>query len=60
MGENLCQLDNQTVSELQTLNSPKINDPMKTWANELNRSFLMEEVQRAKKHIKTNAHHTCP
>jgi hypothetical protein len=41
------------------LNSPKFNDPMKKWANELNRAFSMEEVQMAKKHIK-NAYHPCP
>jgi hypothetical protein len=31
---------------------PKINDPMKKWANEPNRAFSKEEVQMAKKHIK--------
>jgi hypothetical protein len=30
------------------LNSKKINDPMKKWAKELNRSFLKEEVQISK------------
>jgi hypothetical protein len=38
--------------ELKELNSPKINDPIKTTANELNRIFSKEEVQMAKTHMK--------
>jgi hypothetical protein len=38
--------------ELKKLNSQKINDPMKKWANELNRAFSKEEVQMAKKYMK--------
>jgi hypothetical protein len=34
--------------ELKKLNSHKINDPMKKWANELNRAFSKEEGQMAK------------
>jgi hypothetical protein len=34
------------------LNSPKLNDPMKKWAHELNRAFSKKEVQMAKKHMK--------
>jgi hypothetical protein len=30
--------------ELKKLNSTKINDSMKKWANELNRAFSKEEV----------------
>jgi hypothetical protein len=30
--------------ELKKLNSPKINEPTKKWANELNRGFSKEEV----------------
>jgi preprotein translocase subunit SecD len=41
--------------ELKKLNSPKINEPIKKWANELNRTFSKEEVQIAKNHMK-NAH----
>jgi hypothetical protein len=37
--------------ELKKLNSPKSNEPIKKWATELNRTFLKEEVQMAKKHI---------
>jgi hypothetical protein len=56
--KNLCQLyirqgiDNQNLQGVQKLNSQKINDPMKKWANELNRAFSKEEVQMAKKHMK--------
>jgi hypothetical protein len=44
--------------ELKKLNSQKINDPMKKWANELNRAFLKEEVQMAKR--RRNAQHPWP
>jgi hypothetical protein len=38
--------------ELKKLNSPKINDPIKKWATELNRTFSKEEVQMAKNHLR--------
>jgi hypothetical protein len=38
--------------EFKKLNLQKSNDPMRKWANELNRAFSKEEVQIAKKHMK--------
>jgi hypothetical protein len=40
---------------LKKLNSPQINEPIKKWATELNRTFSKEEIQMAKIHEK-NAH----
>jgi hypothetical protein len=37
------------TKELKTLNSPKISEPTKKWASDLNRTFPKEEVQMAKK-----------
>jgi hypothetical protein len=38
--------------ELKKLKSPQINDPIKKWATELNRTFSKEEIQMAKNHMK--------
>jgi hypothetical protein len=35
--------------ELKKLNCPKINEPIKKWATELNRTFSREEIQIVKK-----------
>jgi hypothetical protein len=38
--------------KLKKLNSPQINEPIKKWATELNRTFSKEEIQMAKKRMK--------
>jgi hypothetical protein len=38
--------------EVNNLNSLKINEPIKKWASEINRTFSNEEIQLAKKHMK--------
>jgi hypothetical protein len=38
--------------KLKKQSSPKINDPIKKWATEQNRTFSKEEVQMGKKHMK--------
>jgi hypothetical protein len=44
--------DNGLITRLhrepKKLNSPKINEPIKKWATELNRTFSKEEIQVAK------------
>jgi hypothetical protein len=37
--------------KFKKLNFPKINEPIKNWTTELNRTFS-EEIQMAKKHMK--------
>jgi hypothetical protein len=34
--------------ELKKLNSPKINEQIKKWATEINRTFSKEEIQKQK------------
>jgi hypothetical protein len=43
---------NQKIQGAQKLNSPKINEPIKKWATELNRTLSKEEVQMTKNHMK--------
>jgi hypothetical protein len=45
-------LINRIYRELKKLNSPKINEPIKKWASEVNRTFSKEETQMAEKHMK--------
>jgi uncharacterized protein YjgD (DUF1641 family) len=43
------ELITRIYRELKKLNSPKIIEPIKEWATELNRTFSKEEIQMAKK-----------
>jgi hypothetical protein len=46
------ELITRIYRELKKLNSPKISEPLKKWATELNRTFSKEEFQMTKKHMK--------
>jgi hypothetical protein len=45
-------LEPKYTESSKILNSQMINDLMKKWTNELNRTFSEEEVQMAKRHKK--------
>jgi hypothetical protein len=58
MGENIHWytsekgLITRIYKDLKKLNSPKINESIKKWATELNRTVSKEEIQMDKKYTK--------
>jgi hypothetical protein len=46
VGKNIrwLYITQRIYRKLKKLNSPKINEPIKKWATELNRAFSKEEV----------------
>jgi ribonucleotide reductase beta subunit family protein with ferritin-like domain len=60
LAKHQTKLITRIYKKLKTVNSSQINESIKKWATELNRTFSKEEIQMAKNHMKKNAHHPLP